>query len=167
MLERRECFIDVSTISAGELLLDGSWLLGGQEYELLRATVFGDLFLRDSSGRVHFLDTTDGSLRPFAAPEQNGDVVLEDRLVRREILMPRLMEKLGKEGKHLGPGQCYSPDIPPVLGGELEVENLHPTDVRVHVSVLGQIHCRVKNLTPGTQGMDVRIDVPGPEEGLV
>jgi Domain of unknown function (DUF1851) len=165
MLDRRECFIDVSAISAEDLLRDWRWLIGDQPYELLHGTAFGDLFLRDGTGRVLFLDTMEGTLKPFAPSERDLDIVLGDRLVRRKILMPRVVEELREAGKHLGPGQCYSPDVPPVLGGQLDEENLGPTDVRVHASLMGQVHRQVKHLPHGTKIADVQIEGPGPERG--
>src|SRR5436305_1529479 len=111
MLDRRECFIGVSAISTEGLLRDWRWLLGDRPYELLRGTAFGDLFLRDGTGRVLFLDTMQGALKPFARSERDLGVVLRDRLVRREVLLPRVVEELRKAGKRLQPGQCYSPDV--------------------------------------------------------
>ena len=51
----------------------------------------------------------------------------------------------------LAEGQIYSYKTPPVLGGEYSTDNLEPTGIAVHFSVLGQIHRQVKDLPPGTK----------------
>lgn len=46
----------------------------------------------------------------------------------------------------------------PVLGGDESVANLEPTDVSVHFGVLGQIHEQVKDLPPGTEIGEIRLE---------
>jgi hypothetical protein len=53
--------------------------------------------------------------------------------------MPHLVELARMEKPVLGPGECYGWKVPPVLGGEADVENLEPTDLIVHHSILGQL----------------------------
>jgi hypothetical protein len=165
VLDRRECFIDVAAVPAGELLGDWRWLVGDPEYAVVRATAFGDLFLRDPTGRVLLLDTMEGTLKPFAPSERDLDAALDDRLVRQKVLMPWLVEELREAGRHLGPGECYSPDVPPVLGGAFDAENLRPTDLLAHLAFMGQTHRQVRGLPPETRITDVHIQGLRPEPG--
>jgi Domain of unknown function (DUF1851) len=71
--------------------------------------------------------------------------------------MPPLVAALKLGGIKLGPGQCYSYKIPPVLGGKIEASNFDATDLLVHLSILGQIHHQVKDLPSGTSIKDIKI----------
>ena len=157
MLDRRECLVDLVAVRISDLLTYWRWLIGNGQFELIRATVFGDLFLRDSVGQIYFLDTMEGTFRPFGLPGQDLHQALDNRHVRGKLLMPLFVEELREAGKLLAAEQCYSPDIPIVLGGGLDVSNYQPADIRVHVSMMGQIHRQAKNQSPGTKIRDVEI----------
>jgi hypothetical protein len=51
----------------------------------------------------------------------------------------------------LAQGQLYSYRVPPALGGEYSADNLEPTDISVHFSILGQINQRARNLPEVTE----------------
>jgi hypothetical protein len=59
-------------------------------------------------------------------------------------------------------GECYSCDIPPTLGGQLDPEDFERTELQTHFSVLGQLHRQTKHLTAGTK-ID-RINIVPPHE---
>lgn len=60
-------------------------------------------------------------------------------------------------GKLLERGQVYGFEIPPVLGGSFDAENLVPSDLVVHFSLAGQIHRQVKDLPPGTPISQIKL----------
>ena len=60
--------------------------------------------------------------------------------------MPSLIVKLRRDGQLLRPGQVYGYKIPPCLGGAYSSENLEPTDIQVHFSILGQILRKTQGL---------------------
>jgi hypothetical protein len=161
MLSREDCFISISQFKPDDLLVDWRWLIGNQDYEVFRATALGDLFLRDPSGKILFLDMIGGSCRLAAESEQGFEELLNDREVRRNMLMARVVEAARDAGMLLGPGQCYSPNIPPLLSGTLDEDNLEPTSIVVHSSVMGQIHRQVKGLPGGTKISQVNVEDAG------
>lgn len=48
-------------------------------------------------------------------------------------------------------GQCYSFKVPPVLGGKAQSDNLEVTDLKVWISLCGQLHHQLQSLPPGTK----------------
>jgi hypothetical protein len=143
MARRADCFASFEEGTDAQLLADWRWLIGADEFKVIRVTAFGNLFLRDSEGRVHLLDTTRGWIREVAASEQEWMRCLDDVGHRRLWLLPFVVELLRRDGVLLKPGQCYSWKHPPHLGGEMAADNAEPCDIMVHVSVLGQLHRQI------------------------
>ena len=67
---------------------------------------------------------------------------------------------LGIAGLSLPEHHVYSHKQPLVLGGEDSVENYEATDVRLHLSLMGQIHEQVKDLPEGTPIGEIEIKDP-------
>ena len=139
-----------------EILDDWSWLLK-QPHRVVVVTKMGDAFVRDADGRILFLDTMEGSLQPAAQSLDAFKEGLQRGATNAEWLMLGLVAHLEEQGRQLGPGQCFSYTIPPVLGGAIEPSNVEVVDASVHFSIAGQIHRQVKDLPPGTPVGDVKI----------
>jgi Domain of unknown function (DUF1851) len=92
----------------------------------------------------------DGKVERFARSEREFDSRIRESGARKRYLATFIVRGLRDAGVQLGPNECFSPDVPPVLGGELSNENLRPCDVSVHSSILGQIHRQLKDLPPNT-----------------
>ena len=144
-------------ITAETLLSDWQWLVH-RRFTPVVITALGDLFLRDETGRVHFLDLMRGEFKPVAASQDEFDRLCEDREQRRSWFVGQLVMELRKLHGELAAGQCFGCKIPLSLGGQLEAPNFERTDVQVHYSVLGQLHRQTRHLPPGTKIHDVRIE---------
>jgi hypothetical protein len=72
--------------------------------------------------------------------------------------MAGLAEAAERKGLQLAPSEVFDFTKPPVLGGQLEVDNLLPTDFVVSLNMSGQIHHQVRNLPPGTKISQVKIE---------
>ncbi len=118
----------------------------------------GDLILVDESRRFHFLDMINGKVEALADSEKELWTLLADRETRKKLLLTFVVRDLRDKGKTLAPGECYSPDHPLILGGDLSDDNLRPCDIRVHASMQGQIHEQVRHLPPGTKISNIRIE---------
>jgi hypothetical protein len=160
-LDVKPYLADITSIDTDVLLDDWRWLLGGQSYAVFRVTAMGDLILQDMAERFHLLDMIDGKLRPLASTESELWAVLTDRSTRKTLLGTFVVRGLREAGITIGPGECYSPDHPPILGGSLSNDNLHPCDILVHASIMGQIHRQVRSLPPGTPIGEIRFEPPG------
>jgi len=145
-----ELTVDFSSCSESDLLADWRWLLR-DAMQLLLVSALGDAFLVDEQGQVHWLDTGWAHVTTVAksVDEFKGLMVQPDRA--EEWFVPDLVGNLIEGGSRIGPGQCFSYKVPPVLGGKLEPGNLEPTDLAVHFSILGQIHEQTKDLPVGTR----------------
>lgn len=132
------------------LLEEWSWLLGEKKFRVHKVTSMGDMFLIDDKGNVLFLDTLDGTLASFSSTTEEFDEKLQDRHARKRYLATFVVRDLLDSGHSLRPGECFSPDLPPVLGGKMHRDNFSPVDSLFHASVMGQIHRQVKELPPGT-----------------
>jgi hypothetical protein len=131
------------------LLEDWRWLVEGK-YSPVLMTAFGDLFLRGETGAVYFLDVVSGEFTCVAKSVEEFEAELAKPETADQWLMAELVLLLREKGVNLHAGQCYGYKIPPVLGGQLSIENIEPTDLVVHHSISGQIHRQTKDLPPGT-----------------
>lgn len=148
---------NIDGIDDASLLSDWQWLLEDQSVTVFRATAMGDLILRDPSGSFHFLDVVDGKLSKMAESEEALWELLAQSDARKQYLFTFVIRGLNSAGKTLSPGECYSPDHPLILGGELDDDNLQPCDICVHASIQGQIHEQIKDLPPGTKISDIQL----------
>jgi hypothetical protein len=141
--------IKIDGLSFDLLLSDWRWLVQPSFAPVLM-TAFGDLFLRDEAGCVHFLDLMAGEFKQVAASKDEFDLLCDDREQRRIWFIGFLLMELRKLRGDLLPGQCYGCRTPLSLGGQLDAGNFERTDLQTHYSVLGQLHRETKHLPPGT-----------------
>lgn len=140
------------------LLNDWRWLIGPTKQPILLAAI-GDAYLQDAEdGSVHLLDVGGGGVEQIAASVDLFREMLADSEFVNDSFVPQVIVQLRNAGKTLAPGQIYSYEHPPVLGGGYDVSNLVPTDIAVHFGVLGQIHEQVRDLPEGASIDSIRIE---------
>jgi hypothetical protein len=150
--------VNFSGVDASVLVEDWRWLVGDQRVPIL-LTALGDAFLQDvSDGSVHLLAVGPGTIEQVAASFEEFKALLNDKEFVGENFVPRIVVELRGLGQTLAPGQIYGYKIPPVLGGKYSTENLEPTDIRVHFSILGQTHRQLQNVPEGTSIADITIE---------
>ncbi|MGV3551183.1 DUF1851 domain-containing protein [Rhizobium sp.] len=110
----------------------------------------GDVIALFDDGSVHFLDVGAGSLTRIADDRTDFATRLEQDDNTEMWLAISLVDDCVRAGMTLGENQCFGFRIPPILGGEYAVENLEPTDLSVHYSLLGQIWQQTRDLPEGT-----------------
>lgn len=152
-----QLLIRTTDFDCQRLLSYWQWLLQ-KDYHPIVMTAFGDWFLLDQDGSVHFLDLVAGGLSKVA---ESGDefkrvMGLPEKL--DEWFLAGLVQSLLDAGIVLEKNQCYGYKIPPVLGGKIEVANIEPTDIAVHQGLLSQIHEQTRNLPEGTKINKILID---------
>ena len=142
--------VNISHLDRETLLSDWQWLIGTTKFPVL-ATLAGDAFVQDSTdGSVHFLDVVEGTCTEIASDGASFQQLLGDREFVMRHLSVQLVAPLIRAGT-LPAGQIFSWRQPPVLGGPYSAENLEPTDLSVHFSMLGQIWQQAARLPEGTQ----------------
>jgi hypothetical protein len=123
-------------------------------------TSFGDLFFQDDDG-IWFLDTLGGSLERVCDSLEDLEAILNTADGQNQYLLAGLVLDATERGLSLEPGQCYDFAVNPVLGGELEIDNVEVQDFVVAVNIAGQIHEQCKDLPPGTPISEIKIVEPG------
>jgi hypothetical protein len=142
--------VNFSHLPRETLLQEWVWLIGTRRFPIL-ITALGDAFVQDADdGSVHLLSAGAGTLSRVSEDVAAFRQRLADRTFVLDNFVPSIIETLRDSGKSLGHGQLYSYRVPPALGGEYSADNLEPTDISVHFSILGQINQRARNLPEGT-----------------
>ena len=67
-----------------------------------------------------------------------------------------LVDQCVAAGLILAQDQCYGYKIPPILGGQYAIENVEPTDLSVHYSLLADIFRQTKRLARRYSNQDGR-----------
>ena len=142
------------------MLASWRWLIGSGDFSVFRVTAMGSLFLVDTTGAVHFLDTAAASFRRVADSREAFEGLFASLENRRGLLWSYFVRELRNSGVVLREGQCFGWKVSPCLSGIEDVENIEPTDVAVHVSIQGQLHEQTRAMAPGTRIDEVRVIAP-------
>lgn len=150
-------YLAQTTHSSNEVLEDWRWLIGPR-LQLWHVTKAGDALLQDpEDGSVHFLDVISGEVSRIARDRSEFELLVARAENADEWLIPEMVDGQAELGMRPGENKCLSFRHPPVLGGEIEPENIEISDIAVHFSMAGQIHKQVKDLPPGTKISGVQI----------
>jgi hypothetical protein len=142
--------VSFSHLPRETLLEDWVWLIGTRRFPIL-ITALGDAFVQDADdGSVHLLSAGAGTCSRVADDVATFRERLSDRAFVLDNFVPGIVADLRNSGRPLAQGQLYSYRVPPALGGEYSADNLEPTDISVHFSLLGQINQRTHDLPEGT-----------------
>jgi hypothetical protein len=139
------------------MLSDWRWLVP-LDFTPVLMTAFGDLFLRDQSAGVHFLDLMSGDIKQVAESPEEFERLCEDRERRRSWFMSFLLTEVREFRGELAARECYSCRKPLSLGGQLEADDFERSDLEVHYSILGQLHQQTRHLPPGTRIDSIKIE---------
>jgi hypothetical protein len=131
------------------LLEPWRWL-GVGDMTVLAATITGDLLLEDGAGAVLLLESSDGRVIPLAPSREAFANAAALPAHREQWLSASFAAACRGAGLVPGPGQCLSFEVPLVIGGAQEIENVKVADLLLHHHVLGQVHEQVRALPPGT-----------------
>lgn len=135
------------------LLSEWRWLVGDHSYSIRAVAAVGNLFLEDRTGAIFLLEIEDGTFDRVAVSREQFDERLGDRRNRGAWLQTFLVRELRRDGMTLGPGQCYGRKTPFIVGresvGGTLREEFEPTDLAVHLAILGQVHRQVRYPPPG------------------
>lgn len=145
-----QLFVSLRNVNA-KALLEEWWWCFREPLEPLLLTAFGDWFLKDWRGGIHFLDVGMARLRQVAKNKDELEELLLDRGRRQTWLLEAQVDALLERGLEPGSGECYSWRTAPVLGGSHDLSNVEVAPISVHEVFLAQINRQVKNGTLGTQ----------------
>ncbi|WP_051510514.1 T6SS immunity protein Tdi1 domain-containing protein [Intrasporangium oryzae] len=134
-----------------------SWAWIGLEGKTpLFASPFGDIFLRGEDG-FWWLDTIEGALlKPWETAEEM-QAELRSPGGQDRYLLGGLAWAAEEEGVVPTGDQVYAFTVPPILGGDMGLENVQVVDFVVAANVAGQLHEQVRDLPEGTAVSEVTI----------
>lgn len=112
---------------------------------------FGDIFAVFEDDSVNLLDVGCGTIERVAENRDDFANKIDKDDNSNKWLMIDLVDSCMEAGLELSPNQCYGFKVPPILGGSYKVENIEPTDLSVHYSLLAQINEQTKDLPDGTK----------------
>jgi hypothetical protein len=121
---------------------------------------FGDVFTIFEDGSVHMLDVGIGAVERIADNRDHFADQIDVGDNANNWLMIPLVDQCVAAGLTLADNQCYGYKIPPLLGGQYSVENVEPTDLSVHYSLLADIFRQTKDLPDGTRIRTVVLEKP-------
>lgn len=143
-----DLFIEVDPQTLRGLLDEWRWKVG-DDAQVFRVTVFGDLFTEDAGGRVHWLDTGSGDYVEIAETRDRWHEAVE--IHGEELFHWNTLGELRARGAKLRKGSVYSWRQAPMLGGSESADNVDFISLSVHVSHAGRLARALRDVPPGTK----------------
>jgi hypothetical protein len=141
--------IPTDDLNLTKIVSTWTWLTGDKS--IVALTKSGDALLKDENGHLYFLDVGCGT---FELKASNYRDFLDKKLsydLTEELLLPTVVDKLEQHGIILKPGQVYSYNLLPIIGGTYDEKNMFALDVYEHFNLSGEIHFKIKNMPDGTR----------------
>ena len=127
-------------------LLSGWRFLLPQSFNVWLVNRVGDVFAVLPDESVHMLDVGRGTFERVADSCDDFVTRIDQDDHANTWMIVSLVDACRKAGMTIGPNQCDGFKIPPMLGGSYEVENMEPTDLSAHYSLLGEICEQTRDL---------------------
>jgi hypothetical protein len=143
-------FTKVPEPDSSRVLTAWAWLLR-TNYGLIGRSIFGDLFLADTSGHVHMVDIVAGELKEIATCIEEFEWEVTEGEGKEQWLLASLARQAINSGLSPGPGHCLAFRTPPLLGGQLVVGNLVVWELFAYYDGLSKILPQVLALPLGTE----------------
>jgi len=142
--------IDQTGLDWPALLDEWRWLLP-PKFTVWLLTRTGDLFIKLPDGSIHMLDVGSGELSRVADSREDACAKIDQPGVAEEWLMIPVVDQLVASGCVLGPGQCYSYKMLPILGGSYAPEGRALLPIREHFGAWGGLNRKVSDLPDGAE----------------
>jgi len=142
--------INHSSFDWPALLKEWHWLLP-PKFTVWLLTRTGDLYIKLPDGSIHMLDVGSGKLSRVADSLEEACAKIDKPEVAKEWLMIPVVDQLVASGCALGPDQCYSYRVLPVLGGSYAPEGRVLLPIREHFGAWGSLHRQIAALPDGAQ----------------
>ncbi|KTE23971.1 MULTISPECIES: T6SS immunity protein Tdi1 domain-containing protein [unclassified Sphingopyxis] len=131
--------------------LEGWTWIGLEGLTVVAVSAFGETFFQTDSQEILYLDTIEGRIVAIAPSLSAFTADLQEVEKRDQLLFGGMVLAARSRGLVLSPEECYDYRIAPILGGQMDVENIEKMSFVVKLHIAGQIHEQVKDLPPGTR----------------
>ncbi|MET0244354.1 MAG: T6SS immunity protein Tdi1 domain-containing protein [Flavitalea sp.] len=146
---------NIDKVNVDEILSCWQWKISEMK-GVVAVSVLGDAFLVGHDQAVYWLQTDSGELLRIADTVDDFHDLIHRPEKIDEWFLPFLVESLIESGKILQPDEVYSCKIPPLFGGEYELDNIIPTDMNIHFGFTGQVFQQIKTLPDGAK-VNIRV----------
>jgi hypothetical protein len=155
-----EAWFQVDELEVERLLSDWRWLCPSSA-TLLARNVFGELFLRDSTGAVLWLNTTTGKLSKVADSDEQFLQMAETLEKRREWFVEHQERTYAQLGLIPSSSQCIGFGVPAVFAEGGTPATAYLADIYEYVSFLGDLHRQIATAPDGSK-VQLRVVRPKP-----
>ncbi len=123
-----------------ELYSDWDWLID-QKYlnNPWLMTSFGDLFFVGPDASVHFIDTLEGTITPFAENVEAAQEKLSNADVQRHYLASDTVEILKERNLILKDDELYIYVPHPIVAGKVNIDSIKVYSAKIAISLCGQL----------------------------
>jgi hypothetical protein len=150
-------FIDASASDVARAVEAWAWLLP-DEATIIGVSALGDIVFEDKAGGINLLSSSLEGVVSTIAPDMSAfENLMLAQDFRDEWFLTGLMVGARGVGLILQPGECYSFQIPPVLGGEVSAANLAKLPLVAQMAIASQIHRQVSQMSPGDEVSGMRV----------
>ena len=133
-----------------DALASWRWMVG-ETSEVVALSLSGDIFYRDGSDHVHWLDTGAGTTEEVASSWSEFRTTLANPERAAELLLQPVVEQFLQSCGPLPPGKCLGYKTLPIFGGDYSGANRVPLPALEHYLFTGEVHQLVKDLPEGGQ----------------
>jgi hypothetical protein len=145
VLDWGKLLIRIDRPDTPEMLGYWGWLVG-REFHPLVMTKFGDWFLADPQGRVHWLDLIEGTLSRVADSVEEFERLMVQPDQLDEWFLLGWCDALYNAGQVPRDGQCFGFKVPPKLGAPVDLLNVEVAELKPYQLWMAQVH----KIPPGT-----------------
>lgn len=126
--------------SIPELYSDWDWLISKKYLNKpWLMTTFGDLFFKGPDESIHFIDTIEGTITPFAENEESAKKKLADPVIQKRFLLSETVEVLRERNLILKDDELYIYVPHPKVSGKVDIDSIQIMSMSVVVSLCGQL----------------------------
>jgi hypothetical protein len=140
----------VGHLSIDRLMNEWRWLCP-QPVALVARAAFGDLFLRDDSGKIFKLDVSVGQLTQVCESEREFWALTATTEKRQEWFREDDVLAAARRGLKPNEGQCIAFKIPVMFAESGKPANAYLADLYEQVSFLGDLNRQVSTLPDGAK----------------
>ena len=155
-----ELWFEVSGLETERLLFDWQWLCPSC-MSLVAKNVFGDLFLRDASGAIFWLNASVGKFDKVSTSEAEFREMAKTSEKRKEWFAEPEMLAYSKLGLNPGASQCIGFSVPAVFREGGTPDTAYVADLYEYLSFLGDLHRQLSDLPDGSK-VQLQVNPPKP-----
>jgi hypothetical protein len=145
-----KAYLHVEHLSLERLLQEWRWLCP-QTLVLVARNAFGDLFVRNESGKILKLDVAIGQIREVAESETEFRKLASTEEKRQEWFAESDELAASRKGLKPGANQCIGFKIPLAFAESEAPSSAYVADLYEYVSFLGELHRQISELPDGSK----------------